>query len=239
MNKQGDATGEDAGGHGAWSAQLKDELKAIARRRRRVAPSLDEAQADPARHDRSIPLAGLALSGGGVRSATFSLGLLRGLAKGGRTTTPSATANGAREQPDVGPGASPSTPAKPSNGHAEHPAEQLSRQGLLGRFDYLSSVSGGGYVAAMLGRLAAKAECEPTPSGDCGMVEAERTLASHDGNVLTWLRRNGRCPRPGRGLLVHARHPPARRAHLAGTRGASRAVADGRGPRRLGALDAA
>lgn len=197
MNKQGDATGEDAGGHGAWSAQLKDELKAIGRRRRRVAPSLDEAQADPSHHDRSIPLAGLALSGGGVRSATFSLGLLRGLAKGGRTTTPSATANGAREQPDVGPGASPSTPAKPSNGHAEHPAEQLSRQGLLGRFDYLSSVSGGGYVAAMLGRLAAKAECEPTPSGDCGMVEAERTLASHDGNVLSWLRRNGRYLSPG------------------------------------------
>lgn len=182
MNKQGDAAGGDAGGSGAWAAQLKDELSAIGRRRRRVAPSLDDAQADPARHERSIPLVGLALSGGGVRSATFSLGLLRGLAKGGRATSPSATQSAA---------------AKPPNGHAEHPAEQLSRQGLLGRFDYLSSVSGGGYVAAMLGRLASKAECAPTPTGDCGMLEAERTLARHDGNVLDWLRRNGRYLSPG------------------------------------------
>ena len=182
MNKQGEATGGDAGGSGAWAAQLKDELTAIGRRRRRVAPSLNDNQADPARPDRSIPLVGLALSGGGVRSATFSLGLLRGLAKGGRAATPSAT---------------PSTAAKPPNGHTEHPAEQLSRQGLLGRFDYLSSVSGGGYVAAMLGRLASKAECAATPSGDCGMLEAERTLARHDGNVLDWLRRNGRYLSPG------------------------------------------
>lgn len=182
MKMQGDATGEDAGGHDAWSAQLKDELTAIGRRRRRVAPSLDDTQADPARHDRSIPLVGLALSGGGVRSATFSLGLLRGLAKGGRSATPAPTSTAS---------------AKPSNGHAEHPAEQLSHQGLLGRFDYLSSVSGGGYVAAMLGRLASKAECSATPSGDCGMLEAERTLARHDGNVLDWLRRNGRYLSPG------------------------------------------
>lgn len=170
MNQQGDATGEDTGGHGAWAAQLRDELTAIGRRRRRVAPGLSEAQADPARPDRSIPLVGLALSGGGVRSATFSLGLLRGLAKG------------ARGQPD---------------GHTAHPCEALSRQGLLGRFDYISSVSGGGYVAAMLSRLASKADRAATPSGDCGMVEAERTLASHDGNVLGWLRRNGRYLSPG------------------------------------------
>lgn len=178
MNKQGEVTGEGSGEGGAWAAQFKDELAAIGRRRRRVAPSLDESLANAVHHDRGIPLAGLALSGGGVRSATFSLGLLRGLAKGGRT-------------------ASLNTATQPANGRAEHPAEQLSRQGLLGRFDYLSSVSGGGYVAAMLGRLAAKAEDEPTPSGECGMLEAERTLASHDSNVLGWLRRNGRYLSPG------------------------------------------
>lgn len=209
MNKQGDAAGGDTGGSGAWAAQLKDELTAIGRRRRRVAPSLDDTQADPARHDRSIPLVGLALSGGGVRSATFSLGLLRGLAKGGRATTSNTGSNTAPDAPrgqtsppsgvtasSTAPPAS-AAPGRPANGHTEHPAEQLSRQGLLGRFDYLSSVSGGGYVAAMLGRLASKAECAATPSGDCGMVEAERTLARHDGNVLDWLRRNGRYLSPG------------------------------------------
>jgi len=50
---------------------------------------------------------GLALSGGGIRSATFCFGLLTA----------------------------------------------LSRSRLLARFDLLSTVSGGGYIGAMLGRL--------------------------------------------------------------------------------------
>ncbi len=50
------------------------------------------------------PLTALCLSGGGIRSATFNLGVIQGLA----------------------------------------------RIGLLGQFDYLSSVSGGGYIAAWL-----------------------------------------------------------------------------------------
>lgn len=50
------------------------------------------------------PLSALCLSGGGIRSATFNLGVLQGLA----------------------------------------------RLGLLGKFDYLSSVSGGGYIASWL-----------------------------------------------------------------------------------------
>ena len=55
----------------------------------------------------SDPSHGLALSGGGIRSATFCFGLLRGLA----------------------------------------------RQKVLTRFDYLSTVSGGGYIGSALGRL--------------------------------------------------------------------------------------
>lgn len=184
MNKQEDAVGADAGGSEAWDAQWRDELAAIGRRRRRVAPALGESEADPASSNRTIPLAGLALSGGGVRSATFSLGLLRGLAKNGRP-------GGATTTGEVSP------PEAQHKGHTEHPAEQLSRQGLLGRFDYLSSVSGGGYVAAMFGRLVSKAEDSPTPTGDCGELEAERMLARHDGNVLDWLRRNGRYLSPG------------------------------------------
>src|SRR4029077_12084013 len=53
---------------------------------------------------KSASLSAICLSGGGIRSATFNLGVLQGLAK----------------------------------------------IGLLGKFDYLSSVSGGGYIASWL-----------------------------------------------------------------------------------------
>lgn len=86
------------------------------------------------------PTVGLALSGGGVRSATFGLGLLRGLAQ----------------------------------------------RGQLKRIDYLSTVSGGGYIGAMFGRLAALV----------GIDAAERLLAANDSPVLAWLRRNGRYLTP-------------------------------------------
>jgi hypothetical protein len=59
---------------------------------------------DPACRASASPLAALCLSGGGIRSATFNLGVIQCLAK----------------------------------------------IGLLGRFDYLSSVSGGGYIAGWL-----------------------------------------------------------------------------------------
>src|SRR5262245_9801747 len=65
-------------------------------------PSEAEKQARLAAMDRH--LAGLAISGGGIRSATFGLGVLQGLA-------------------DLG---------------------------ILSRFDYLSTVSGGGYIGGWL-----------------------------------------------------------------------------------------
>jgi hypothetical protein len=84
---------------------------------------------------------GLALSGGGIRSATFCLGLIRGLAK----------------------------------------------NGLLKRFDYLSTVSGGGYVGASFGRLFGKGmSAEEVERG----VESERSI------WLWWLRANGRYLTP-------------------------------------------
>lgn len=79
---------------------------------------------------------GLALSGGGVRSATFCLGLIRGLAQ----------------------------------------------NGLLPRFDYLSTVSGGGYAGAALGRLIASV----------GVAQAQELLRRSDTLLLGWLRRYGR-----------------------------------------------
>src|SRR5574337_930815 len=95
--------------------------------RRRELGGVDPAQAT----------IGLALSGGGVRSATFCLGLLRALAK----------------------------------------------NGVLHRFDYLSTVSGGGYAGAAFGRLFG-AGARPD--------EVERGLADDGSLLLWWLRSNGR-----------------------------------------------
>ena len=65
-----------------------------------VAPS----ESDPYQAARKMHLCGLALSGGGIRSATFNLGIMQGLAG----------------------------------------------ENLIGRFDYLSTVSGGGYIGSWL-----------------------------------------------------------------------------------------
>ena len=87
------------------------------------------------------PRLGLALSGGGIRSATFALGVLRGLAG----------------------------------------------QGMLRRFDYLSTVSGGGYIGAMLMRLLQS----------LGWPQAEQALKRGDSALIAWLRANGRYLSPG------------------------------------------
>jgi len=96
--------------------------------------------------DGALPAAGkriwgLALSGGGIRSATFCLGLLKALAQ----------------------------------------------QKMLLRFDVLSTVSGGGYVGAALGRLFSRA-------GSAADVEkVAAAVADADGRWFTWwLRANGR-----------------------------------------------
>jgi hypothetical protein len=68
------------------------------------APSASSPLSGPSGPPAAGPLSALCLSGGGIRSATFNLGVLQSLA----------------------------------------------RIGLLGKFDYLSSVSGGGYIASWL-----------------------------------------------------------------------------------------
>jgi Patatin-like phospholipase len=120
----------------------------------------------------------LALSGGGIRSATFCLGVLQGLA---RT-----------------PGPSGSNPALP----------------LLYHFDYLSTVSGGGYIGSFLsslyvpGRLsgdpgesnaeAAQRVARVLQEDPPGRVhQAERYDPSRPGRTaLAWLRDNGRYLAP-------------------------------------------
>lgn len=98
---------------------------------RRQAAEVDAAQ----------PTQGLALSGGGIRSATFCFGLLRGLAQGR----------------------------------------------ALKRFDYLSTVSGGGYIGAALGRLY---------QGDQKAEAVQERLGDNDTVLLWWLRNNGRYLTP-------------------------------------------
>ena len=97
------------------------------------------------------PTIGLALSGGGIRSATFCLGLLRALA----------------------------------------------RHGVLHRFDYLSTVSGGGYIGSAFGRL-----FQPGTSPR----DVEKGLADDGSLVLWWLRSNGRylVPAGARDILQTA-----------------------------------
>ncbi len=84
---------------------------------------------------------GIALSGGGVRSATLCLGVIRGLA----------------------------------------------RNGLLRQFDYLSTVSGGGYIGASVGRLFRAG----VPAKD-----VEAGIAKDNSMWLWWLRNNGRYLTP-------------------------------------------
>ncbi len=133
-------------------AALRDaeELAIAVRRQRVLGPAASGNQTEL-----NLPRVGLALSGGGVRSATFALGLMRGLAQ--------------------------------SQSHEADPARAtLVTQGLLGRLDYLSTVSGGGYTGGMYGRLVAT----------YGLQRAQALMARCGSPVLGWLRRNGRYLTP-------------------------------------------
>src|SRR4051812_23805889 len=59
----------------------------------------------------------------------------------------------------------------------------LARAKTLKRFDYLSTVSGGGYIGSAFGRL-----FKPAQDAD----EVQKRLGATDTLVLWWLRNNGR-----------------------------------------------
>ncbi|MBB3181437.1 hypothetical protein [Variovorax sp. Sphag1AA] len=92
------------------------------------APSEDDllarrrAEINPGESTDATGHRGLALSGGGIRSATFALGVLETIAKHDTNDKPGS-------------------PTKPGD---------LFRSSFLSRFDYLSTVSGGGYIGAFL-----------------------------------------------------------------------------------------
>ena len=85
-------------------------------------------------------LVALALSGGGIRSATFSLGFLQGLASI-RHSPPGANVVNSN-QPDM-----PYEQATQDQGDSRTP---IIERAVLPMFDYLSTVSGGGYIGSWL-----------------------------------------------------------------------------------------
>ncbi|MEM9456895.1 MAG: patatin-like phospholipase family protein [Myxococcota bacterium] len=94
--------------------------RAAAREGRDIEDPPDRAIGGPLVPSTKLRLFGLAFSGGGIRSATFNLGLLQALAK----------------------------------------------RGLLSRFDYLSTVSGGGYIGSCLSSLLNRPQADSTWTHD-------------------------------------------------------------------------
>ncbi|HEY1026219.1 MAG TPA: patatin-like phospholipase family protein [Pseudomonas sp.] len=120
----------------------------------------EKARIDKRRESLALGQSGrwaLALSGGGIRSATFSLGVLQALAR---------------------------APAPPVKGRFEK--DTLGGY-LLPHFDYLSTVSGGGYIGAFFGSLFLPGRSDPrhAPPADSEISEqAMRQAADHAYDVL-------------------------------------------------------
>lgn len=128
-----------------FNALPANEQEAIGSRRKKIQSENQSNTAAPHHNESELKpcsrIYGLALSGGGIRSATFSLGLLRALAK----------------------------------------------NKLLHKFDYLSTVSGGGYTGGMLGRCYQQG---------IGPLAVEAGLGKDNSLLLAWLRNNGRYLTP-------------------------------------------
>ncbi|MDF3839714.1 hypothetical protein P3W85_43280 [Cupriavidus basilensis] len=198
-----------------------DELARIARRRRQlgIARRLRDGDSHWA----------LALSGGGIRSATFCLGVMQALAKAPpppvadpagpvlHAVTPDAAPDGppdnvqVRLQDAVQEGDGPNAPTA-----APPPATTA----LLGQFDYLSTVSGGGYLGAFFCSLFVPGRLKPGTAPAEAAALAYRTLqqeppgrirsstsyvADPGRAAVAWLRENGRYLTPtGAGDALYA-----------------------------------
>ena len=152
---------------------------------------------------------GIALSGGGIRSATFSLGVVQAIA--------------------LAPAQVQAQAAPPSA--APLAAGAAFTQSLLSRFDYLSTVSGGGYIGSFVAslfvprRLRAPKDHDAAPTASDAIVAADDAVRSlcvdppgristgssgaapseTHGFPLSWLRENGRYLSPtGAGDMAYA-----------------------------------
>ena len=115
----------------AYPEALKEEEQTLIQARRKKA----DIQSDK-------PLVGIALSGGGIRSATFALGVLQGMAK----------------------------------------------RRALRYVDFLSTVSGGGYIGGFLGSLL----CRGADDGQALTInQVEEKISDSNSRYIRWLRANG------------------------------------------------
>jgi hypothetical protein len=142
----------------AYPPQLRAAELACIKRRRTHAdgqgysgsdPDVPPPSGDVTPVDLPRDTVGLALSGGGIRSATFCLGILQALAS----------------------------------------------KGLLRRIDFLSTVSGGGYIGGFFGALVHRRE-PIEAGGPVGIGRAERDLCDPFSPPLRWLREHGRYMSP-------------------------------------------
>lgn len=132
---------------------VPEELAQVARRRELADPRpLPEPTQATVRND----LVGLAVSGGGIRSATFALGVVQG----------------------------------------------LSQHGILRQVDYLSTVSGGGYLGSCISSLLNR----PPASAEADRFPLRYTRGSGEPPALTHLRNSSNYLRP-QGLLNALRIP--------------------------------
>ncbi len=149
------------------------EAEAIAARNGKTTPGSSGGR------NTNQPRVGLALSGGGIRSATFCLGVLQQMA---------------RTSVKVG---------------------RSGKVSLLRQVDYLSTVSGGGYIGSFLGTLFVRSHSlaqveargkEPDGEPDTTPAEhVEACLSDTRSEPLKWLRENGRYLAPnGTGDLLTA-----------------------------------
>ncbi len=139
----------------SWAArvypvELERREAALVTGRRKMAEETEGAAeaGDPSRLPEDT--IGLALSGGGIRSATFCLGVL----------------------------------------------QSISRLGLLGKIDFLSTVSGGGYIGSFLGRMFTRdwaGHGIPRP-----VTAVQEHLVDGESDPMRWLRNNGRYLSPNR-----------------------------------------
>jgi len=163
------ASSQEANRHPAHKKKKKAELddpvtfdEVLRRERERVNKSREKRHVSPPAHEDN--LIGLAFSGGGIRSATFNLGLLQALAQ----------------------------------------------KGLLSKFDYLSTVSGGGYIGSWLTAFT-KRYTDPTKDQWAGNefsgIEKALSPSRYDPDqrseppVMHWLRLYSNYLTPHTGLI--------------------------------------
>jgi hypothetical protein len=122
---------------------VKKELEEIRKRRKSVQGDTQDTQDT---QDISDDLCGLSISGGGIRSSTFSIGVIQSLAK----------------------------------------------EKLFKKFDYISTVSGGGYTGSLLSTMLNSKEEEPKASPPTMPVgEAESKILQHLRNGSNYLTPGG------------------------------------------------